>query len=301
MTIIFQKLIDEIGPILSGCNKVSLETKILSSVWVLSNQESFRGIADRFGLEKGQLHRIFIEFCESVSSINEKYITWPSAPRAEVIMKSFEETSSIPNVIGCIDGSYINLSGQATECRASYINRKGNSSMQLQAVCDHEMKFIDVYTGWPGSVHDSRVFKASPLFNYLEQNGIVNDGHILGDSAYPLQNYLLTPYRDNGHLNNYQKRYNFLQSSCRSVIERTFALLKGKFRRLKYLDMHKIEKVPDVIMAACVLHNFIREHESSCEVESDPEDSDMSFNDPCNSQGQNEKSCTKRDRIANLL
>jgi hypothetical protein len=33
--------------------------------------------------------------------------------------------------------------------------------------------------------------------------------------------------------------------------------LKGKFRRLKYLDMNDLDAVPQVIISACVLHNII--------------------------------------------
>lgn len=41
----------------------------------------------------------------------------------------------------------------------------------------------------------------------------------------------------------------------RQVIERAFALLKGRFRRLKYLDMSLVDLIPHVILACCVLHN----------------------------------------------
>lgn len=42
----------------------------------------------------------------------------------------------------------------------------------------------------------------------------------------------------------------------RQVIERSFALLFGRFRRLRYLDIKKIECIPSTIIAACVLHNI---------------------------------------------
>ena len=35
--------------------------------------------------------------------------------------------------------------------------------MQLQVVRDNDMKFTDVYCGWPGAVHDARVLRSSPL------------------------------------------------------------------------------------------------------------------------------------------
>jgi len=39
-------------------------------------------------------------------------------------------------------------------------------------------------------------------------------------------------------------------------VERAFALLKGRFRRLKYLHMSMAELIPCVILACCVLHNL---------------------------------------------
>lgn len=39
-------------------------------------------------------------------------------------------------------------------------------------------------------------------------------------------------------------------------------MLKGKFRRLKYLDVNDISSVPDMILAACALHNFILQNDN---------------------------------------
>jgi len=38
-----------------------------------------------------------------------------------------------------------------------YISRHGYASQNVMAVCDFDMRFIFVVTGWPGSVHDTRV------------------------------------------------------------------------------------------------------------------------------------------------
>ena len=51
--------------------------------------------------------------------------------------------------------------------------------------------------------------------------------HLLGDSAYPLKRWVLTPFRDNGRLTRRQKRYNFVHSSTRMIVERSLGLLKG--------------------------------------------------------------------------
>lgn len=111
--------------------------------------------------------------------------------------------------------------------------------MHLQAVCDSDLKFLDVFSAYPGSVHDARVFKNSPLYEALQE--------------------LL---RDNGHLSLEEKRFNNAHSSTRVDIERCFRLLKGKFRKLKFLDMHKVKEIPSLIVACCALHNFIIMHEN---------------------------------------
>lgn len=70
---------------------------------------------------------------------------------------------------------------------------------------------------------------------------------------------MLTPYRDNGHLEVYQHNFNFKLSSARVYVERAFGILKGKFRKLKYLEVSDLELGNQIISACCILHNIIRE------------------------------------------
>lgn len=121
------------------------------------------------------------------------------------------------------------------------------------------MQFIDVCAGNVGSVHDSRVFRNSDLKTMLdsEQTALPPQYHLLGDSAYPLSSYMIVPFKDNGHLSETEKKFNIAHSRTRVTVEHAIGLLKGKFRRLKYLDMTKHTEIPYVLFALCVLHNFI--------------------------------------------
>jgi hypothetical protein len=48
-------------------------------------------------------------------------------------------------------------------------------------IVDCDDKFINIVAKWPGSSHDSRVFKESAVYRNLENNNI--DGYLLGDSG----------------------------------------------------------------------------------------------------------------------
>lgn len=91
-------------------------------------------------------------------------------------------------------------------------------------------KFLDIFVGMPGRVHDARVFRTSPLYNKLISDPplLSPSQHLLGDAAYPLMLNLMKPYRDNGHLNHRQRLFNERLSSHRAAIEMAFGLLKGK-------------------------------------------------------------------------
>lgn len=82
----------------------------------------------------------------------------------------------------------------------SCLNQPEGLPKYTNAVCDDNLRFLDVFAGWPGSVHDAHVFLNSPLYQLLEDENIHEEQHLLGNSAYPLTPYMMIPFRDNGHL-----------------------------------------------------------------------------------------------------
>lgn len=180
----------------------------------------------------------------------------------------------------------------------------------VSAVCDHRGKFIDVFIGCAGKMHDARVFRKSILKRKIfdQANPLMRqEQHLIGDSAYPLLMNLMTPFRDDGHLDAAKINYNIRLSSIRSIIERAFGCLKCKFRRLKYLDVASVETANVIISACCMLHNFILSNGEEIDMEENNENEDVPAPNPGNehqriqNQLQRQEAVTKRLRIMNLL
>lgn len=116
--------------------------------------------------------------------------------------------------------------------------------------------------GFPGAAHDARVLQNSGIYNLIGSQGrqvlfYENKYHLLGDSSYPLRDWLITPFRRLPNISQNQLRFNHKLSATRCVIENCFGLLKGPWRRVQEtIDVKKIEHGTDIVMAWCILHNF---------------------------------------------
>ena len=186
-------------------------------------------------------------------------ISWPTGSRVKEVIGGFKEYKGMDNVIGAIDGTHIPIIGQKKH-NENYINRKGFSSIILQAVCDHTMRFTDCFVSYPGSVDDARVFDNSDLHQRISDDALnmfPGDTFIVGDAAYKLETLMMTPYKDCGDLTRDQDRYNYVQSASRTVIERTFGVMKKRFPRLSQsIEMFNLAMITKFILAVCIIHNY---------------------------------------------
>ena len=72
-----------------------------------------------------------------------------------------------PGVVGLVDGTHI-LIQRPSEIEADYINRQFYHSINVQAICQPDGTFSVVLARFPGSVHDSRIWKISGAGMYVE-------------------------------------------------------------------------------------------------------------------------------------
>ena len=93
--------------------------------------------------------------------------------------------------------------------------------------------------------------------------------YYLVDVGYPNQTGYLAPYKGQKyHLPEFRQGrapigkkeiFNHAHSSLRNVVERSFGVLKMKWRMLRDVLSYPMEKQTRIIVACMALHNFIRE------------------------------------------
>ena len=77
--------------------------------------------------------------------------------------------------------------------------------MLVRAVVNYDYTITGVNMGWPGSVHDARVFVHSGLYQKAEAGKLLPHTivkemppYLIGDVVYPLKTWLMKPFPDRG-------------------------------------------------------------------------------------------------------
>ena len=181
-------------------------------------------VASALGVSQTSVSRCVTAVCDGLASIVYRYIQFPNETRQKIIQESFFQQGGFPLVFGCIDGSHIPTI--APSCNEDiYVNRKLFHFINIQAICDHEFRFIDAVVKWPGCTHDAFIWRQSGLNRKIASGEISTvNGWFLGDSAYGLRTNLMTPIPS--PITPGQRRFNRAFVKVLKTIECTFGILE---------------------------------------------------------------------------
>ena len=102
------------------------------------------------------------------------FIEHTNGDRLREIVEGFELILGFPQAVGAIDGTHIPII-RPQYSSADYYNRKGFYSIIMQGLVDFRGIFMVVYIGWPGKVHDARVFANSRVFKHGNEGTLFPD------------------------------------------------------------------------------------------------------------------------------
>ena len=188
----------------------------------------------------------------------------------EQVAQVFEKRWNFPNCLGGLDGKHVRIYPTPRQLREPLPQLKGGFSVVLMALVDANLEFIYVDAGQCGRHADGGIWRNCALNQRMEQGvahippprelpgtDVQSPYVIVGDGAFPLTEHLRRPYcRRN--VEEREMVFNYRLSRARRVSENAFSVLSNRFRCLLGNMQLDLDVATDVVLACCVLHNFLR-------------------------------------------
>ncbi|PQM37776.1 protein ALP1-like [Prunus yedoensis var. nudiflora] len=285
-------------------NAIPVRQRVAVCLWRLATGDPLRLVSKKFGLGISTCHKLVLEVCSAIRTVlMPKYLQWPEDSVVRKIKDEFEAISGIPNVVGSMYTTHIPIIAPKISVAAYFNkrhterNQKTSYSITVQGVVDPRGVFTDVCIGWPGSMPDDQVLEKSAL-HQRANNGLLKGVWIVGSSGYPLMDWVLVPYTQQ-HLTWTQHAFNEKIGEIQNAAKDAFARLKGRWYCLQKRTEVKLQDLPVVLGACCVLHNIceLRNEEIEPELRFELVDDEMVPEVALRSQS----SMKARDAIAHNL
>jgi len=256
---------------------IPVRQRVAVCIWRLATGEPLRLVSKRFGLGISTCHKLVLEVCAAIKAVlMPKAVQWPEAPDAAAgVSATFEAASGIPAVVGAMYTTHIPIIAPKANVAAYYNrrhterNQKTSYSITVQGVVDAGGAFTDVCIGWPGSMSDADVLDRSALYAQRGAAGLLQGQWVVGGAGYPLMDWLLVPYTHH-NMTWAQHVFNERVDGVRAVARDAFQRLKSRWGCLQKRTEVKLQDLPVVLGACCVLHNI-------CERAGDAVDPDIAF------------------------
>jgi hypothetical protein len=141
----------------STTGKSSIEC-LATFLWTVGGPQSVRQDENRFEISIETINREFNHVLNCLNRLVDNIK--PKVPQFSMVHSRLQKACLSPyfhGVIGAIDGTHIPIVVPSSTMIAHF-GRYRENTQNVLAVCDFDMRFTFVVAGWPGSVHDTRVF-----------------------------------------------------------------------------------------------------------------------------------------------
>ncbi|KAK7938873.1 hypothetical protein WMY93_002199 [Mugilogobius chulae] len=237
----------------------------------LATGDSFATLSFGYRLGQTTVRNSVHMVCNAIEkNMMKKFLQPPNEEAWREIAEGFWSKWNFPNCLGALDGKHVEIE-KPPHSGSQYFNYMKFFSIVLLALVDADYRFRIIHVGDYGRSSDGGVYAASALGIGMERgtlnvppNAPLPDAAdenalpyvIVADAAFPLKKYLMRPFP--GPVNNYNKKiYNYRLSRARMVVENAFGILAARWRVLyTKINLHP-ENVDTVVIACCILHNFL--------------------------------------------
>jgi hypothetical protein len=128
-------------------------------LWIVGGLQSIRQVENRFERSTVNINRKFNDVLDCFNRLVVDNIK-PKDPQFSIVYSRLQEARFSPHshdVIGAIEGTHIPVVVPFSATIAHF-GRYWETTQNVLAVYDFDMRFTSVVAGWLGSVHDMRIF-----------------------------------------------------------------------------------------------------------------------------------------------
>lgn len=195
--------------------------------------------------------------------------------------------TKFPRCVGILEGKHIVVQCPNTKIQkyntVEQSNFKRKYKMEILALVDSDYRFIFADIADPGSISPVGVFQNSSFWQNIESDtlNLPSDTPLpgrennvpyvfLSSGPFPSYKHILRPFPGKHDSGTVQHSFNQKVSSTRLIFKNTFGVLSSNFGILrKQLDVD-LRKVRLLTLTCILLHNFLRNSESSRNIYTPP-------------------------------
>lgn len=141
---------------------------------------------DFIGIHKSTASRIVKLVSHVIATLCSDFIHFPSnEDDIKKVKQDFYNIAKFPVVVGAMDCTHVKIKSPGGDNAEVYRNRKGFFSINVQTICDANLKIQDIVARCPGSSHDSTIFNNSAI------RGKLKNSILVADSGYAQSSYVM--------------------------------------------------------------------------------------------------------------
>ena len=167
---------------------------LLKTLGSSGNANTWSKLALFFGLGKGSVGVYLRRATRALIKLRSSTVTWSNQEERKEIARRIQDKYGFVNCVGMTDRTLFPLEFKPTANGEDYYCRKGMYAVNAVITCDDLARVRDIVVGWPGSVHDNRVWSNSPLHLdssvYFKRNE-----YVLGDSAFQASAVMIPAFK----------------------------------------------------------------------------------------------------------
>ena len=251
------------------------EIKILGTLYWLGEGCTFRTIHNLSGrtLSAYSFCKFAKKFCHKMAqSMIEESIKIPATVQELQRISAVYHRMGFPGACGSTDGVQIPWEGCPFAYRISFTGKEGYPTLGFNVTVAHDMQILHVVATFAGRFNDKTKILHDEYVDRL-RSGFYDgfkyhmfDAHgervecdvpyVICDNGYHRWLQLICPFKttSKAHLALWSK----LLESVRKDVERTFGVMKKRFRILKVPILFRdAAVVQDIFLTCCVLHNML--------------------------------------------